>query len=488
LIEGSERLVAGRSTDSTYAWLADLWQDSQGQNSQTARVVNDVHGSQVLLLAAKAETAMAAPLTAEARISMAAPRSLLILAQRGGFGEHAQKLAMAAFGLTQAESRVSFAVAQGLKLADIAVQFGVTRETIKKQLYRVYEKTGTNRQANLVSLILQLCTIQLLVAAEPSEAELPKANLPPPSAFAGKTMRDPHEFSLCRNAKGMTQFFTGKDGRRISYSTWGDTSHTARPLLLLHASFASRAFNLSMTIDAKAAKRRVYYLERPGFGETEAAPGNLFEASFSDIDSLIDLLGVEAIDVLGVGSGAMYGWEFARRRSDRVKALALFSPRRFFKATEQKQFNGAMFRLGGLEADSVQALANLALPDRSDAAIDRLTSSYFAGSPGDSELLQSQPTLAVFCRDVLRMTLAHGSAAVVEEILLLSQNTAETLYKPLNRSVIVAYGERDGINSRPPDLEDVPAQSFKIKTIPHYGHMAYLTVLNEVLTACELDG
>ncbi|KQV85893.1 hypothetical protein ASD15_30180 [Massilia sp. Root351] len=57
------------------------------------------------------------------------------------------------FELTPAEAAVSRALAAGASLEDIATATGVTVNTVKTHLHRVYGKTSTRRQGELIALI-----------------------------------------------------------------------------------------------------------------------------------------------------------------------------------------------------------------------------------------------------------------------------------------------------------------------------------------------
>lgn len=65
-------------------------------------------------------------------------------------------LLQAAYNLTPAEARVASNLAMGGTLPQIASELGVSLNTVKAQLKAVFEKTGTNRQASLVSLLSSL--------------------------------------------------------------------------------------------------------------------------------------------------------------------------------------------------------------------------------------------------------------------------------------------------------------------------------------------
>ena len=60
------------------------------------------------------------------------------------------------YGLTRAESQVAMRVLNGDGLAPIAEELSVSLTTVRTHLQRIFDKTGTHRQAELVRLLLTL--------------------------------------------------------------------------------------------------------------------------------------------------------------------------------------------------------------------------------------------------------------------------------------------------------------------------------------------
>jgi DNA-binding CsgD family transcriptional regulator/PAS domain-containing protein len=58
------------------------------------------------------------------------------------------------FDLSPAEARLAQLLADGLSMEEAAMQLGVRRNTVRSQLQSVFGKTGTNRQGDLVRLLL----------------------------------------------------------------------------------------------------------------------------------------------------------------------------------------------------------------------------------------------------------------------------------------------------------------------------------------------
>ena len=60
---------------------------------------------------------------------------------------------MDAYGLTQAEARVAVAASSGSTVFESATQLGLSPNTVKTHLRKVFAKTGISRQTELVRLM-----------------------------------------------------------------------------------------------------------------------------------------------------------------------------------------------------------------------------------------------------------------------------------------------------------------------------------------------
>jgi DNA-binding CsgD family transcriptional regulator len=58
-----------------------------------------------------------------------------------------------AFSLTAAEARLAAVIATGVSPEEAAERLEIARETARKQLKSVFEKTGAHRQGELVALL-----------------------------------------------------------------------------------------------------------------------------------------------------------------------------------------------------------------------------------------------------------------------------------------------------------------------------------------------
>jgi DNA-binding CsgD family transcriptional regulator len=70
-----------------------------------------------------------------------------------GVGMRAESL-HARYGITAAEAKLARALSDGCSLREAAQRLGVSVHTVRSQLKQLFEKTGTNRQAALVLLLV----------------------------------------------------------------------------------------------------------------------------------------------------------------------------------------------------------------------------------------------------------------------------------------------------------------------------------------------
>lgn len=97
--------------------------------------------------------------------------------------------------------------------------------------------------------------------------------------------------------------------------------------------------------------RRMIRYDPRGQGRSEAPPdGNLsLDAHVRDLDRLVTGLGLERVDLLGVGTGGIIALEFARREPGRVRSVTAVSPRVGWSPSELEFWNrflGAYSRVG----------------------------------------------------------------------------------------------------------------------------------------------
>ena len=97
------------------------------------------------------------PVNGAARNPFLGARAILVLTDLGRRPARPEaSLLAAAFDLTPAEARVAALLTTGASLEQAASQLGVSVGTLRFQLRAVFAKTGTGRQADLLTLLARL--------------------------------------------------------------------------------------------------------------------------------------------------------------------------------------------------------------------------------------------------------------------------------------------------------------------------------------------
>jgi len=96
------------------------------------------------------------PIDGAARNVFLGARALLVFSNLLPSPAPEPTLIAQAFGLTPAESRLAALIASGLSVDVAAGQLRISRETARNHLKATFSKTGTHRQQELISLIIQL--------------------------------------------------------------------------------------------------------------------------------------------------------------------------------------------------------------------------------------------------------------------------------------------------------------------------------------------
>jgi esterase len=110
-------------------------------------------------------------------------------------------------------------------------------------------------------------------------------------------------------------------GMRLHYLDWGGTG---RPILLLHGG-GLNAHTWDVVGLALRGDYRCIALDQRGHGDSEWSPESDYspEAHLRDIAGFVDLLGLDRLLMVGQSMGAMNGFFYATRHSDRLQGLVL---------------------------------------------------------------------------------------------------------------------------------------------------------------------
>jgi DNA-binding CsgD family transcriptional regulator len=155
LIENQVNLVHWRSTDRVT--LKDQKADAMLAEALARIVMNDNGGVRSFPVRDKiADTLMVAhvvPIRFSARDIFARSTAVLVLLPVAAPASPPVELVMSLFDLTPAEARVARGLAAGKTVEDLAGDNGVSPNTVRAQVRGVLEKTGCQRQTDVVALL-----------------------------------------------------------------------------------------------------------------------------------------------------------------------------------------------------------------------------------------------------------------------------------------------------------------------------------------------
>jgi pimeloyl-ACP methyl ester carboxylesterase len=114
------------------------------------------------------------------------------------------------------------------------------------------------------------------------------------------------------------------DGRSVGYRLSGATEGPA--ILALHGTPGSRYKFSAADAIAEAIGVRIVSVDRWGYGLTDRHPRPALLAFADDMAAVLDLLGIDRVNVIGISGGGPFAVAVAAGRPDRVGRLAVVSP------------------------------------------------------------------------------------------------------------------------------------------------------------------
>lgn len=208
-----------------------------------------------------------------------------------------------AFELTAAEAKVVKALANGChNLNNVADTLGISIHTVRTQIKKAFEKTGTSNQIELVKKVLTS-----------------------PSAMFG-SVQPP--VSLPAAAENSTQWepcpaIILASGHRLAYAEYGDPE--GKPVLMFHAVFGSRLQYPANDGFARKAGLRMIVPDRPGHGYSDMLSHRRLLDWPEQVLQLADQLDLETFSLLGYSGGANYALACACKIPRRLEQVVLVS-------------------------------------------------------------------------------------------------------------------------------------------------------------------
>ncbi len=209
------------------------------------------------------------------------------------------------YDLSEAETRLIKTLVNGCNnLNEAAELLGLSIHTVRTQMKKVFEKTDTSSQLEIVKKVLRSPemivgeSLQLESVADFLNAEWP-----------GDT-----------SGKKAALF----DGRKLAYSEYGDAE--GYPVLYFHSNTGGELECDHGNDVLLQHGIRLISVSRPGFGESDRSPQYSLLNHAEDIKQLLDQLGIQSCAILSLSSGAAHALACCHHMPERVRHVCMIGP------------------------------------------------------------------------------------------------------------------------------------------------------------------
>ncbi len=113
-----------------------------------------------------------------------------------------------------------------------------------------------------------------------------------------------------------TRSVAAQDGRTLSFAQWGDLD--GAPVLYLHGTPGSRLSRPPDESKVRAAGIHLITYDRPGYGGSDRSAGRRVLDCVTDVQAIMDALGVASFAVTGSSGGGPHALALAARLPERV--------------------------------------------------------------------------------------------------------------------------------------------------------------------------
>ncbi len=294
----------------------------------------------------------------------------------------------ASFGATPAEARAAAAFARGLTAREVAAALGVKEATVRGQLKAVFAKTGVNKAKDLVRLSVETSSLAAMIS----------------NAESVVSDHDPG---------GRLRMLVAPGDRRVAFTDYGPRSGQA--LFVLHGQATGRNLPRPFVAALQAKGFRPIVPQRPGFGLTDPAIGDVLETGAADMTAILDTLKIPRVILLVRDGAVAAGLTFAARYPLRVVRGVVANGK--WPAHERLASAGmmnAVFRAFLTNPDLIGVFAEMMRHQtRSDLVRNALRSSL-KDNPADREALEQPGVLDYMVRETQAMS-ARSSRGFTDE-------------------------------------------------------------------------
>ena len=234
------------------------------------------------------------------------------------------------------------------------------------------------------------------------------------------------------------------DGRTVAWTRAG--IHGGTPLLRLPGTPGSRWFVRADRSPWTERGLDVITTERPGFGRSTRLPEHGFAEHADDLAAILDHLGLDRVNVVGVSGGGPYLLAFAARHPDRVIAASIlvgFPPLVEAEIDQMIELNAAAYRMArNGDRDGLRtALTPVYYSMRADPLAG--LSAVMEHAPETDKAVMTDPLWRVMFSVALKNALASSVEGWIDETLALDSDWPDIDLTAIRASLTWWHGTTD---------------------------------------------
>ncbi|MCA1196412.1 alpha/beta hydrolase [Sphingomonas sp. R647] len=300
------------------------------------------------------------------------------IASTGSNAEESDALLAYAYGVSERQTQIAGLIANGAARQEVARMLSVSDALVKKELAQVFAAVDVENAAGLARAMVEL---RLLAIA----TNLHDARDPFPEAF--------HQDMVV----------TARDGRLIMASDYGPRS--GKPVLVLHSSMTNRPANRALVEALQNNGYRPVAMDRPGFGDTHAAPEACrgqayFDLAARDIADLCQARGWPSVRVVSRGA-AQVVLALHRQHADLIDAAVIMNPDPDARSSSKSTgFLAAMKRNFARRPWAVAVMSHWAVQSLTFARVRANVMRSVAGCPADAQIMADPAHMRDYYRGV----------------------------------------------------------------------------------------
>ena len=389
----------------------------------------------------------------------------LLIAQSGP-NEEATAVLRSSFQLTQAEAAICQQLSAGQQVKEAAQTLDISANTARNQLQAVFEKTGINRQSDLILMMTQLSVILSVIRnnhAQPADEE------------AQQTAYPPHSFALVGPSAAP---------RRMAYRRYGSGP---RQVIYFHESGGSSRLPPGTHALASRLGLTIIAPERAGNGFSDPHPRFSFEAGAEDLEEFLDQLKIDKVSLLGYLAGAAHALAGAIRLGERVEDILLVAGRNPVPSSELETSPIAMLRQRiTAQPWLVRSMINILRSRMSPDINRRLLRRVYGSVARDNALFDSRPEILEHMVGYTMENMTVSADGLIAEIQCFSGEHGMN-YDAITAPITLWHGDADTVARYESIAEALGPAVAQTRIFKDCGSMVIYEFWEEVLSHFNTD-